>query len=160
MDRFFTRISQRLPNRRVSLHKTQSHLRLDYDAFELVEAEVRLAPRHLSHLSTNQVVLGLYEKRSITHKKKIVQMAWIKKRIEMARKQCLSALLRPRGLDEVMRMVYRAQWGSREWVPALSWRARWEEAWSEGRVMKTTRTTFSPHKEALKECCPKTKIML
>ena len=51
----------------------------------------------------------MYEKRSITRKKKRVQMAWIKKRIEMARNQCLSALLRSRGLGEVMRMVYRAQ---------------------------------------------------
>ena len=109
MGSFFTRISRRLPSRRVSLPKTQSHLRLDYDAFESVEAEVRLALRHPSHLSTNRVVLGLYEKRSITRKKKIVQIAWIKKRIEMARNQCLSALLRPRGPGEVMRMVYKAQ---------------------------------------------------
>ena len=54
-------------------------------------------------------MLGLYKKRSIIRKKKIVQMAWIKKRIEMARNQCLSALLQSRGLGEVMRMVYRAQ---------------------------------------------------
>jgi hypothetical protein len=114
MDRFSTRISQRLPSQRVSLRKTQSRLRLDYDASESVEAEVRLAPRHLNHPSTNRVVLGLYEKRSITRKREIVQMAWIKKRIEMATNQYLSALLQWRGLDEVMRMVYRAQWGSRE----------------------------------------------
>ena len=54
-------------------------------------------------------MLGLYEKRSITRKRKIVQMAWIKKRIEMATNQYLLALLQSRGLGEVMRMVYRAQ---------------------------------------------------
>jgi hypothetical protein len=74
-----------------------------------VEAEVRLAPRYLNHLPTNRVVLGLYEKKSITCKRKIVQMTWIKKRIEMATNQYLPALLQSHGLGEVMRMVYRAQ---------------------------------------------------